>query len=281
MTKTTRIAIAAAMMVSAIALAAQNGVVLKRTLSANAKETYKVEGSMKTTVVSPMGPQDISAETVVKYDLSMGAVDEAAGTAEATTVLTVEKLVMTGMFNDDGTNLPEPVTFKGKLDKTGRLILDKDATQGDVMQAVLSGSDNTAMTGLFVQLPEKAVKTGDVWSVNVPASSLSAKEQTLEAKLIGEKEVEGVKTLEVSVTGTLQTEVANGTLPASAGPVAGQPFTLKGTIEVKGTAFVNPINGQTVQYDNELTGKQVISLTTLGIDVDATSSVKTKATLQK
>lgn len=281
MTKTTRFAIAATLLATTLAFAAQDGFVLKRELKENNSESYRLEGSLVTNVLSPMGQQDITAETIAKYDFKTGAVDATAGTAVLDSVTSFEKLTMTGMIANDGSDLPKPVSLKGKLDSKGRITLDAPADEENVLQTVLSGTEPTSLSTLFIELPEKSVKIGDSWTVNVPANSIMKGNQTLTAKLVGEKDVDGTKALEVSLSGTLATEVTDAKLPESAGPVAGQKFSLKGSIDVIGTGYINPTTGQTISLSSEYKGKQTISLTDLGLEVEATSTLKTKSTLQK
>lgn len=281
MTRTTRIAILAGVLISAVAFAAQDAMTIKRSLTEGATETYKMEASLTTNLVTPMGPQDMAAETAATVAVKVGKVDNSANNADVEATTTIQKLQLPEMMGGGGDQkLPDPATLKGKLDTKGRLKLTSDQPE-NVLMTALSGMNMASMVGLVLELPDKAVKVGDTWTVTVPANTIMKTDQTVTAKLVGNKEMDGTSALEVSVTGTLNTEIADGTMPESVPTVGGQPFTLKGTVDVTGTGFINPTTGQTLKLDLGFKGKQTITLTTLGLEVQAESELKTKSTLQK
>lgn len=266
-------------------LAPQGETTLRRKLEAGKVDTYKIESRVAQTVKGPTGDIPMTIKSTSTYLLKTVKVDEAAGTATVETTTTVDKLDADGpMGQAMAGQKPKPVTQTGKLDVRGRLTFDKSAGAG--MSEFLSGAQAASSAGNFVEFPEKPVKIGDTWDIVVPKSPmLLDQDQKLTAKLVGEKDLDGVAVWVVSLTGTLKTAVDSSKLPKEAqpqdSPMGPMTILLKGEIALTGEGLVDKATGKTLSMVTKGLSKANIDLPDMGMTFDTTGTIDSTITIAK
>lgn len=274
------------MAISGLAVAAHQGILIRRKLEENTTDKYKIETKLKQTISMPngMGDQDMDINSVSSYAVKVGKVDAATGVADVEVTTKVEKMDMTGPMAAmaDNEDIKKPFTLKGKMDVRNRITMEA-AKSSDMMAAMMMGSQSSSNNSTFIELPEKAVSVGDSWEVIVPKGPLTGKEdQKLTAKLVGEKDVDGVSVWVVSLTGLIKTDADLSKLADQAGgAAAGQKMTIKGTVDLTAEGLVDKGNGRTIKMTSKAKMKQTVELVDMGMSVDTKGTVDSVVTLQK
>lgn len=274
--------------VSAVALSAiafafvQDEFLLRRTLTEGDKDTYKVT----TKVVQTMTPTDPKAGAMVggetRFEMSMG-LDMASTITKlaedkksAAFDLNFSNIVydfgsMAGMVPQD--SLPKAMKANGKIDVRGRVLEMKMPE----MLGVLGGGGNMAGP-MMVELPEKAVKIGDTWEMDIPtADMLGAKGAKMTAKLVAIEDYETIPAVVIELTASMPIDADLG----EAAQASGAPpmkMLAKGKFEMKGKAYVQKSNGRTLKMDLNFDTTSRVNMPDVGIEFDTTghgtSSVK-------
>lgn len=268
--------------IASVALAAQDGVLLRRALVADATEVYTVETKAKQTVELPggMGEQEIDLTTVGTYSVKTGKVDSEKGTAAVSITYTVDKLEAGGMLGAMmGAEKPQPMTFGGTVDARGKFNVKAPQTAGG-LASMLGVSSGAVGSNIAVELPEKAVKVGDAWTVEVAGMPGQAP-QKLNVKLTGEKTVDGVALWVVTTEGKFNIDTKQTIPNEPPSPMAGQTAVIKGTIEVKGEGLIDKKSGKTVQLVSTSKSQQTTEIGDAGISVSIAGTTTTTSKLKK
>jgi hypothetical protein len=276
--------ILAGIAIASFAAAATQGVLLRRELKEGTTEVYTLKTEMKQTVDVGGMQQDLGINSSAKLTLKTGKIDPADGTAEVETIVSDMKTEADGaaamMAND--TEMPKEVKATGKLDARNRLMMK--ATKATGMMEMMMGASSPASSLSFVEFPDKEINVGDTWTVTVSKSpAYGNKEQTLIAKLMGDRDRVGGKVWVISVSGTLNLDMDMTEMMKDMpnNPMAGQKTTLKGTVELKGIALVDKTTGKTLEYTTDSISKNTVNLVDAGMTVESNGTVKTTLTLQK
>lgn len=270
---------------SAFAGLQQDGVLLRRALKADTTDTYTIESKVQQTVNSPLGDTPMNINMTTTYAVKTLKVDDASQTADAEITTTVEKIDVDGPAAAMMGNKPAPIMQKGKLDVRGRFTPEKSATAASI-QSLLSGGGASASSGFFVELPEKAVKVGDTWDIVIPKSPLTFdQDQKLTAKLVGEKDLDGVPVWVVSVSGSLKTSVDSSKLPKDAAqpdsPMGPITAIVKGQIDLTSEGLVEKATGRTLEMTSRGTLKSNVELVEAGMTITTSGTVDSIVKLKK
>lgn len=273
---------------AALALSsAQDGVLLRHDLKENAQDVYKVEMKGNQVIQAPgIDDQPVDVVSTMTCTFKTGKLDAEKGEAELELVTSDIKVEvegpMAGMVPTD--QIPKETTGKGKVDRRYRFTMEP-AGQGGMM-AMLGGGMNNGL-GFAIELPEKAVKPGDVWVVTLPKNpAFGDKEIPLNAKLEGERIIDEVPCYEISMQGVvpldLDSEKAAKSLPPGGADTAGGMRVLvKGDLNVKMVGYYEKSTCRLVRFELETSGKQKIELPDIGIVLDSSGTSKMAMSLQK
>ncbi|MFY9234283.1 MAG: hypothetical protein WAO58_07470 [Fimbriimonadaceae bacterium] len=265
-----------------LAVAAQDGVVLRKQLTANSTEIYNVE--MKSVNSTPMG--DASVDGTMKMTYKYGQIDK-DGKADIEIITSDIKLKLGGvaeMAEGMMGEMPKTTTVKGKIDDRNRLT-DMKAVGAAAQMAMLTGS-SASNSNQSVAFPEKGVKVGDIWEIVMPANKAAGMSETkLTGKLVSEKTVDGVVTYVVSMYGTIpiKMNMAEMMKDAPGGAAAGMPADLMitGKVDLKMDSVIDKVTGRTLE--TIMTAKSVgaISGESLPMVIDTAGTTTVKITLAK
>ncbi len=283
------------MAASAIAMAAQDGTVLKRTFKEGSTDVYKQTTVTKMVMTMPQGG-DMGMNTNVDatYTIKYKKVDPTANAATVETITKVDKLDMTGALADmmksmgqGKTPTPKPITLNGQILANNTFKADKadKPAKAGSLEDVMSSSAGLQST-VLIEFPDKAVKIGDSWDVVVPTTPATPAGQKLVAKLTGEKTVDGVDVWVVNITGKIKikfdmTEAAASDPDAQGSPLAGMKMLLDGTVDTTEDVLIEKSTGRTIQLDATMKSKQTITIGDTGMAPEGTSTAKVTIKLQK
>jgi len=274
------------MAIASLALAAQDGVLLRRELKENTTEVYKVETMTQQTMSLPTGmEQEFKISALSTYTVKTGKIDPAKGTAAVEVINQIDKVDADGMMASMmGKQDNKPIKFSAVMDNRGRLVMDTTKAL-DPQAMMMAGAQAAGNSGMFVELPEKAVKIGDTWDVVIPKSPMLGKtDQKLVAKLAREDKLNGKDVYVVAVNGTLNIEIDPSQMAPASGagsnPMAGQKMTVKGTVTVSGEGFVEKATGKTLKMESVAKTKSKVEMPDMGLSIDGTGTVTTKVALQ-
>ncbi len=269
--------------VCAISLAAvQEGVLIRRQLKANAKETYKIESLTKITADTPAGSQEGSATSSSTLETTVGSVKPDGNSADFTILTTIDSMKMDGMMAaaPNQEKVP-PVTVKGIIDTQNRLTETKaEGASGATNPMSMLGGSEASQMGLFVQFPAEAVKEGDTWTITLPANAMMGKDpQKLTAKFIGTRDFNGKQVYVVSVSGTMTIEPDMDAIKKAskgADPAMGMDLKIKGTAELDSENLIDPETGATLQATTHVKGKTDVEI----VQMAMTTKVFTDSTVK-
>ncbi len=271
-----------ALVLVSLAMAAQDGITLRKTLKTGT-ESYKMVSKSNQTVSLPggAGDQELETKSTATYTFKIGAVDAAGAQAPVELTTKVDAFDMTGpladMLQGQKDNVLKAITMNGTLDNLNRFIVDPKG-KIDPM-TIFSGAINNTIGGLFVEFPDTAVKIGDTWDVTIKKGPLTGKEdQKLKAVLVAEADVDGTPAYQIKVSGSIKTNMNMAELMkdgggADQGGLAQMDMQITGTIEFKGEAMVAKATGQTLTMTRKMTTKQEMSVSGQSIPSTGTSTV--------
>lgn len=246
----------------AVATAPQD-VTLRRTLKEGTSDVYTVNTKSKQNMDIPqMGEQDITLDTTLKLTFKYGKVDN--GKADVELIMTDFKVsaggALAAMMPDMSGMLPKEVKTTGKLDELGVISEMKTAGMG-MQEMMVLGSQTLANSIAMVVFPKDAVKFGDTWTMPIPDNKTAGIQgATVEAKLVGEKQVDGIDCYEITTSGKFPMKLNMGDVMDSdaAGMMDGMVMT--GTITMKGTNLVEKATGRLVKFDGGFKSNQTMSM---------------------
>lgn len=266
------------------ATAPQAGVVLRRTLKADATDTYAIVDHADLMLKSPLGDMPSTITTTRTFILKTKTPDDKAGTVPIEATTTVEKVEADGAASDLVKAKPAPAIQNGKIDVRGRMTFDKKAA-GEIAGNLLSGASSTLAAGSFVEFSEKAVKVGDAWDITIPKDPLVyGEDQKLRATLTAEREVDGVAVWVVSIRGIVRSDVDSSKVPGLkpfSTPIGPMTIHMVGTDDINGEGLVEKATGRTISMITKTVSKKTIEMVEAGISMNATGTLDSKITLKK
>lgn len=283
MMRMNRTLVLAGLALTTVALAGQDGTLLRRTLKENSTDTYKIEAKVKQTANIPnQGEQETNITTAATYVLKTDSVDADKGVAKISLSRTVDSIEADGPAGEAlKSNMPKPTTTKGTLDVRGNLEMEKGKMT--TAQAMMAAQDAGGNPCIMV-LPEKAVKVGDTWTIKVPKGDMTYPEdQTITAKLVGDKKYKDKDVWVISTTGTVKIDVDTAKFPDdpdATGPMANMKMHFTGPSEMTGETLVEKATGKTLYAEVKTKATQKIEIAQFGISIDATSTGTVTVTLK-
>lgn len=231
---------------------AQEAVLFKRTFTKGAVETT-VSTSKMSISMGFMG-ESVSGEGTMRYESTM-TVDEVLENGNAK--ITAKQSNFTGEMTVDGerSDFAESADefeseLTGTLTPFMRLIdfkVKEEETGGDEESPMLPGMEGP-MTGIadamaLAQFPEKAVKPGETWKIQMPSTDGMMKEgQSIEGTFVGTQEWNGQQVYVLRYAGKLELDpealkraMGEGEDAAEMGEVK-----IEGAITTSGEMFVDP-----------------------------------------
>lgn len=289
------------MAASAIAMAAQDGAVLKRTFKEGSSDVYKQVTKIKMIMTMPQGEMNLNTSTDSTYTVKYKKVDPTANTADVDTITKIDKMDMTGSLADMAKSngqpkatTPKPVTLSGQILANNTFKPEKaEKAEKPVKGAKGGGSIDEIMSmgaamqsSVLIEFPDKAVKVGDTWDIAVPVTPATPAGQKLAAKLTGEKTVDGIDVWVVNVSGTIKmkfdmSEAVANDPDAQGSLIGGMKMLLEGTVDMTEDVLIEKSTGRTVQLDGTMKTKQNISIADMGISIDGTTAGTVSVKLQK
>jgi len=282
--------VVASLVAASIAMAATDGINLRKTLQ-KGTESYHVHSQSQQTITIPGGgDQEMGTTTMTSYSYDIGAVDAAAGQAPVDLTAKIEKFDMDGPMAEamagQKDKLLVTVKVSGKLDSRNRFTTDP--TKKIDPRAVMMGTANSSLIGPFIEFPEKAINIGDSWDVTIAKGPTTfTEDQKITAKLVAETTVDGKAAYTVEITGKFKTYVNVGEL-MKANPVpemealGAMDMVMTGSIEVTGEATIDKETGKTLTMTIKLKTKQETSIAALGDQkIPSTGTSTVKITLDK
>lgn len=268
--------------VAAISLGGQTPITLRRALKANTKLSYNLVTETHINADTPMGAQEGSFKSIGTVVTSTGSVK--GDSADYTMITTVDHLDTEGVMAAAG--MPDkvpPVTVKGTLDALNRVKNEKiiGTTEAAGPMSMLGGS-GSSMLGVSVSFPDHPVSAGDTWKVDVPGNVMNKQAQTLNAKLVGIRELDGRNLLVVSLSGQLiiDPDPAAMKQAGQTGGAAGMDLDMKikGTSDIDSEILIDPATGETVAATSKIKGKVDVDITAIQATFHAASDTSVKMT---
>lgn len=266
-----------------IASASQEGVLLRRALKEGAKDVYLMTMKSKNAISGgPMGDMDFSVDGTMKMTYLFGKVDAEKKLADITLTVSDINMKLGGgsapMAEGMMGQMPKEIKVEGKMDEFGNIKESKMSGQSMQMQMMTSGG----FSGTGIIFPEKAVKVGDSWDMKLPKNPMFGnKEQTIPAKIVGEKDIDGVACYELSYDGSIPVDMDLSKIAEESGAPGGMEMTMKGTAKIKGTAQVDKVTGRLVMSDTTMNSKMKLDISAAGMTLDMNGDVQTVIKLQK
>ena len=274
-----------ALVLTALALGAKDGITLKRTLKAGT-ETYKFETTGKTTLSMPGGgDQDMGMTTLSTYKYKISDPDATSGLSPVEVTYKVDKFDVDGPLAEIMAGQKDKIlvttTSNGKLDTKNRYAADP--TKKVDPRSVLNGSSAFAIVSPYFEFPDKALSPGDTWDITIPKGPLtSSQDQKITAKFIGEKD----GGYSISITGSVKFSIDVGALlkdnPVPELTALGAVnLEVKGSTDVSGDIVIDKTTFQTVSMTFKLATKQETSLPDQGMSIPSTGTTTVKITADK
>jgi len=282
--QTRKVLVVVALVSASIAMAARDGITLRKALTTGT-EKYHMLTTSKQTISIAGADQDMAMTSVASYSFKIGAVDAAGGSAQADLTTKVEKVDFDGPLAEAMSGQKDKLlistTVSGKLDSRNRF--NTDTAKKIDPRSVILGASTASFVSPLVEFPEVPVNVGDTWDVKVPKSPLTTKEdQKLTAKLVGEKDVDGKSVYVVSVTGTVKSnvdigEIMKGNPVPELEAIGATDMIITGSTDVSGEAIVDKATGQTLTMTIKLNTKEEATSSALGdtkIPLTGVSTIK-------
>lgn len=271
-----RIAIIGIGALAVLASASQDGVLLRRQLTAGSTEVYNV--TMKSANTTPMG--DMSIDATMKMTYKMGEVKDGKADLDIiTSDMTLKYGGMAEMAAGMMGDVPKTVTMKGKIDERNRITDMK--TVGMTMQMAMMMNSQSSSMNQSVSFPENAVKIGDTWDVVVPANAMMGTAETkFTAKYDSNTMVDGKPAMVIKMTGTMPMKLDMAELakknPEMAGGQIPPGIVIEGKIDMKLDSVVDRASGKTLTADilvkniNKVSGEGL----PMEIDINGTTTIR-------
>jgi hypothetical protein len=270
-----------AVLLVGVAMADQQKLTLVRTLKPGSTEEYLIGANMKTVVSLPngMGEQEFTVTSLQNCQLNLGSVDKKLGAAVDGT-FTFLKYEMSGPVPGSDEEPPKSSTVHGRLDSRGRLILKGmgGGSSGDI----LGSSSQSASFGPFIELPDHPIPVNGKWQIAIPKNPMIKTTRYLDAKIVGTSVLKGVKVWKVTLSGKLNFNSGQMTLPnetnGQPNPMAGQKMSITGTMSFTGIGYLDQTTGQTLSLTTNIHSEQAAEIVDLGMTIKSKTDVKSTVT---
>lgn len=285
--------VAAGAMLVMLAIAQSGGILLRRELKENASDSYKLKIVANQTI--DMGGMQMPIDVTTTADLGLNTlkVSNEKKEADLEVKLTNLKLDMGDMAGMGGMmpELPKEVVSTGVIDARNRIKMNppkpSGGQQGNMMAMVgmMSGGFGDPVGILSFEFPEKALAVGESWEVVLPKNPMTGNTETkLNAKLVAEKDHNGVAAYEILISGKVPYKVDTAELaksnPDVAGAFGGMAMLISGSADISTSAIVAKGSGKTLAIDSTVKSNSVVEMPSQGMTLNTSGTVKTTLTKQ-
>lgn len=257
---------------------AQDGVLLRRALKP-ATDTYtvKLKSVNKMYIEQLGGDQEATVDGTMKVVVTIGDVDAAKKANAVELAFSDMKFELGGMATTaQGAidELPKTYKIKGLLDEMNRFT-DFKLEGIDQRSMMMSGMEQMR-NSFFFELPEKAVKVGDTWTIKLPGNAMMKKETPMECKFAGEESIDGTAAYKIEMKADIKIDMDMSEM-ATTDPNAGgvqMKMIMKGTNVMKTTLWMEKGTGRTLKTETKVVGDQTMEMP----DMNMTMPIKTETT---
>lgn len=279
----------------ALAIAQDSTVLIRRELKENTSDAYKMV--IKTNQTIDAGGMQMPIDVTATADLGLKTLKINAEKKEGELEIKMSNLKvdmgdMAGAGGDMMGELPKEIITKATIDERNRIKMEApkpgEGNSNNMMQmmGMMSGMGDPTGT-LGVEFPEKAIKVGDSWEVPVPKNPmLGDVTAKLNAKLVAEKELNGVKVYEILITGKIPVDVDTEKLAkanpqaAAQNPFGGMQMIMKGTVDTSTTMLVSKTTGVTLSVESTQKSNINVEMTAQGMTITTAGTTKVSITKQ-
>ncbi|MFN8138617.1 MAG: hypothetical protein U0R49_02345 [Fimbriimonadales bacterium] len=281
----------------ALAIAQDSTVLIRRELKENTSDAYKMV--IKTNQTIDAGGMQMPIDVTATADLGLKTLKINAEKKEGELEIKMSNLKVdmgdmagAGGGGDMMGELPKEIITKATIDERNRIKMEAPKTgegnSNNMMQmmGMMSGMGDPTGT-LGVEFPEKAIKVGDSWEVPVPKNPmLGDVTAKLNAKLVAEKELNGVKVYEILITGKIPVDVDTEKLAkanpqaAAQNPFGGMQMIMKGTVDTSTTMLVSKTTGVTLSVESTQKSNINVEMTAQGMTITTAGTTKVSITKQ-
>lgn len=268
---------------ASVAFAAQDGIVLRRTLKADTTDTYKVESKAKQQANIPgQGDVETNITSGSSFVLKTLKVDDAKGVADISLIQTVDSIDADGPAGEAmKASIGKAVTLTGTLNTRSIATLKTDKLTGaQAMVAAQSSSSDL----VFVSYPENAVKVGDSWDVVIPKGLAFNEDQKVTATLTGDKKVGDRDVWVISTKGTIKIDLDTAKFPDdpdATGPMANMKMHIVGPSDVTAETLVDKSTGKVIKAEIKTKATSKIEIAAYGLSIDSSTTSTTTYTLKE
>lgn len=269
---------------STVCMAAQDGLVLRRTLEEGKTETYVATADVKQSADLPgMGDQDMSAKMEGTYLITPGKRADGADKTPIDLTYTITKMDSDGPMAAFMPQTPPGATkFKGTIDDRGRLVLESSTSAAVSNPSTIAGMSMLGAT-TFIELPEKAVKVGDTWKIVVPKSSSIPEDTTFTGTILAEKDIDGHAGLAVKIEGSAKMSLDLVKMMSEAGgaaPAGIDSMVVAGTMKIVSQGVIEKSTGKTLRMQSKVESDMKVEMPSRSISIPMKGTTTTEIKLQ-
>lgn len=280
--KTSRLLALGFLAAASLVVIAQDSFLLRRTLVEGQTDTYELAMTNQQTVdASAFGgpPQEVNFDMGMKITYTTGKVDKEKNTAAVTIKVHDIETKMDGpMAQMSGmAGMPKEYSVTGTMNDRNQITDIKMEGLPAAVQA-MSSQQISQMTN-SISFPEGPVRVGSTWKLEMPKGLPdTGMTPNLTAKVLGEKEWEGLKAVEVEIEGPIDMKMD----PSAGNPDAtgGMRMMITGTVESKTTMLIEKATGRMLFSESTGTSNMKIELTDMGATLPMTGKTTVVMRLQ-
>jgi hypothetical protein len=217
----------------------------------NERNTYTMKMNMKMDMVAEQG-----AGALPNMEMVMDAVTQMKTVGvkpDGSGVITVKtaggKIVVLGMEQ----NIPDSPAQTFDVDPRGRMKMRQVAAAGGPGAVMRQFMDPNQLSFMGAILPDKPVKVGETWEVEIDVAAAQKKTKVI-STLLGLETVGGQPTLKIKQEMIMPFDMAMGMdgMPVKAGQKAA--MTMKGELKVSGIINILEANSRLIKSTGDVTG---------------------------
>lgn len=265
----------------ALAAAAQEGFLLRRTLTEGMTDVYSSTVKSKQIVSgTPQGDIEMGFDLTSKMTYKYGKLDE-KGLADLAVTVSDIKINMDGPMAGAIGDPPKEYKVLGKVDARNQVTAIKiEGLSAQEQMMMNTAQSMQSLTG--VVFPEKAIKTGESWKVRVPKNeAFGIVESEMTATLTGEKTEEGKALYEIKLVGSVPMDMDMSKLMGENNAAGGMKMMMKGKMDTVGTLIVEKSTGRMVVMNMKIKNDSKLDMTDMGMTMDIKGNSDVTVKLQK
>ncbi|MBV6458298.1 MAG: hypothetical protein HONBIEJF_01424 [Fimbriimonadaceae bacterium] len=276
-------AVAAITSITTVSLG-QDGVLLRRVLKPST-DTYNVKmKSINKMYIEQMGgDQEASVDGTMKVVVKVGDVDAAKKANAVELAFSDMKFELGGMAaTAQGAldELPKTYKIKGFLDEMNRFTEPK--LEGIDQRSMMMSGMEQMRNSFFFELPEKAVKVGDTWTIKLPSTAMIKKETPMECKFMGEETIDGTAAYKIEMKADMKIDADMSEMAGDANTGGVQmKMIMKGTNVMTTTLWMEKGTGRALKTETKVVGDQTMEMPDMNMTMPIKSETTATMTLAK